>query len=493
MNACVLRGKTFRRFLGVTLAALAWAGGAAARADLLDERLNEEAPKIVEALRKQGYKSVGVLRFRVKQGHRMTETFSAGPINGNLATRLENALVIHLGSDERQALGVIHDASREAAAHKVGGWYTQEAHRRKLFEIASYPLAWGDLKVKADAFLTGLVRVSPDYKRASVTIEAFSVGDPGKLEKVAEFSFDCDVALLQDLGKSYSLARSRVGAKNGPTLRDMIIQEFERQEAANGGSEGDPKGNGPKKDQAVKIDTPKKASTGNGSTSTMVGDVEFKVLDRGKAQAIKDDTIEALEAASKVAFSITNKSSDRLGVDVRLNGLSVAGEQTSSAANCRVWVLKPGATYVLKGFYDLANRDAKVNVSPFRIAVGDEAKQGIDELGDTANTIQISVFTPTDHPSGEMIVSRNLRRLRASDTLSCRDLGTLQSHLMKQSALKRVTFTEKQEDRLVKRELIVKDEKEENRIRQGLKVEDFPRTSDPVATKTLKLQFKAAE
>src|SRR4051812_30831772 len=88
-------------FLALTLA---WAGSGAARADNLDQKLLEHAPKIVEALHAKGYKNVGVLRFRAHLGHK-ADSFKVGAINGNLVQRLENALIINLGSDDKHALG----------------------------------------------------------------------------------------------------------------------------------------------------------------------------------------------------------------------------------------------------------------------------------------------------------------------------------------------------------------------------------------------------
>jgi hypothetical protein len=54
-----------------------------ARADHLDEVLNKKAPEIVDYLHKHAFKTVGILRFRVKQGTR-AESFQVGPLNGNV-------------------------------------------------------------------------------------------------------------------------------------------------------------------------------------------------------------------------------------------------------------------------------------------------------------------------------------------------------------------------------------------------------------------------
>jgi hypothetical protein len=221
--------------MALALGVCTWTAGAA-RADRLDDRLNTNTPKIIEALHAQGVKNVGVLRFRVQHGTG-TPTFDFGPINGNLVTRLETSLIIHGGHDEKEAIGVIHDAGKTAAHHKVGKWYGNAADQRKLFDIADYPLRVGNSKVKADAFLTGLVKVTPDYKSCTVTIEMLRT--PGKLEKVLDFTFESETQLLLDLGKSYSLSpRSLAKAKTSAARRQLVFDAVSRRDGEGGGESG---------------------------------------------------------------------------------------------------------------------------------------------------------------------------------------------------------------------------------------------------------------
>src|SRR5262245_36535586 len=81
-----------------------------ARADALDRALNDRMPDLVQRLRDRGYRTVGVLRFRAQKGTRPA-SFQVAPINASLTARLENLLVIHAGTDEARALGVLHDPS----------------------------------------------------------------------------------------------------------------------------------------------------------------------------------------------------------------------------------------------------------------------------------------------------------------------------------------------------------------------------------------------
>jgi hypothetical protein len=451
----------------VALAAAVWAGGGSARADRLDDQLLEQAPKIVEALRGKGYRNVGVLRFRVRLGN-APETFAAGAVNGNLAVRLKSALVIYLDTDQG-ALGVIRDASAEAAARGVGNWYRDPAERRKLFDVPGYTLDWEGPKVRADAFLTGVLRVSADLEKAAVTVEAFSARDPNKEEKLAEFTFETDVPLLHDLGKSYAVVPRTPGAADAPRMRRLIIEAIRKQEAS---GSPDPR-EGPPADALV------------------VGDLEFRILADGKALPIKANgqaTVESPDARARVAFRLTNRSKDKtLGIDVRLNGVSLLLEQMAPPESCRVWVLKPGKSYTLRGFY-LNETDLK-NVAPFKVLVGAGAQKKKIELGDRAGEIQVHVFDPAPADEEPMLVStRSLRGLRPSgEPEARRDRATLRARLMKEALLKPVVQTERQGDKVVKREIVVKDEDEEKRLSEKLRAVDFPRTPAPVASRVIKV------
>ncbi len=334
------------------LAAAAWVGvGGAARADRLDQKLLEQAPKIVEALQSKGYHTVGVIRFRVKIGSH-PESFTVGAINGNLATRLENALIIHAGSDEKTALGVIHDASKTALRHKVGNWYSDKGERENLFKI-NYPLAWGNKMVKPDAILTGLVEVNADYTKGTVTIDAFTAKETKLTPLMAKFTFEADAPLLHDLGKSYSVRGLR-GKHTAGAMRNVIFKEVKKRDEDN---------------------TPDKPTN---NSSTMVGDIEFKLLSDGESVTIKAGAdnnkqmqVECPDPSKAVVFSISNKGDKRLGVDLKLNGTSLLLRQAESSEACRLWVLMPGKTYTLKGYYEEASEK---NVAPFQILIGDAAK-----------------------------------------------------------------------------------------------------------------------
>jgi hypothetical protein len=488
--------RTFCRWLR-PLAALALVLGlsaGAARADHLDAQLNDKGNDIVEVLRKKGVKNVGVLRFRVKEGNR-AETFNAGPLNGNLAVRLENVLVMHAGSDEKDALGVIHNAGETAAQHKVGKWHDSEAEQRKLFAVESYPLAWGNKKVKADAFLTGLVKISSDYKHGTVVIEMMRT--PGKVEKLTEVAFDGDPSLLLDLGKSYSLSKRSLGsARTAAKTRDLVFEEVKkRNDTATGdtnpgtgdtnpgtGNSGTtPGGNG---DQPVV-----------NKDSIEVGGVEFQILSGGQPVAIKAKDgannggyqIESPEPGKEVVFKITNKTDKTLGVDVKLNGSSVFLEQTDDPANCRVFILKPEEkyrSYTLRGYIIQESEDAKPKVAPFKVLVGEEAqkwRESAGQLADKAGTLSITVFEEGDQTGTEMLVSaRGVKKHQ--DKAARANLGLLQRSLMKAGHLKRD---------LKQRELIVADKDSMKEVEGIVKSADFTRKTVAIGSATISVLPKA--
>src|SRR5215218_6528032 len=177
-----------RASAAVLLAAFAAAAlPAAARADRIDKRLNEAMPEVKKYLQEKGYKNVGVLRFRVQLGKKAA-SFDNAPYNGNLPRRVENLLIMNGGDGDEAAVGVIRDAGKAAAAHKIHDWFGDEKQRKQLFDV-SYALAWGDKMVKADAFLTGLVCVSQDLKKTTLSLTCF---DRKNLQPKEVVSFTID-------------------------------------------------------------------------------------------------------------------------------------------------------------------------------------------------------------------------------------------------------------------------------------------------------------
>jgi hypothetical protein len=452
-----------------------WLGSnTAARADNLDQKLVDQASKILAALEKNGYHNVGIIRARVQIGSR-EPSFTVGPINGNLPTRLENALVMHLGSEPK--IGIIHNASKAASDAKIGSWYTVPAERKKLFDV-NYPLAWGDKKVKASAIVAPLVKVSADFGKVTVVLEAFTSEKPGTMVHLTDVAVETDTQMLRDLAKSYNVVMRGLKDKSGTNVRKLAIQQVKaRDEETN-----------PPMPNPNPTPTPMPVAAGN---STTVGDLEFKLMYDGAPVEIKGSEIVCPDPGKPIVFSLTNKGPKRIGVDVKLNGTSLFKEQTEPAETCRVWVIDDGKTSNLEGFYDGAN------VQKFKILIGEEAATQRTQLGEKAGLIEITVFPEADTappPSADGLqISRNLRALKAKEEKAARrDLHTLQNTLLKRNLLKREVKMVKEDGRTIKRELIVKDTAAEATAAAELKEVDFKKGTQAPASTTLKLIPKSA-
>lgn len=170
----------------------------------IEEQFLQQAPRIVAHLRQQGYRNVGVLKFRVKKGNGPVSD-SVGTVNTFLAHRLEVALVLASSHDPAQQVGLIRGASATASGIRGAGHTTAQG-RQKLFE-GRYQPAWGDANqtVTADAFVTGVVLVSADLREMRVGILAFDRKN-GELQRIVPvFSADVDADLLNELGESFVL------------------------------------------------------------------------------------------------------------------------------------------------------------------------------------------------------------------------------------------------------------------------------------------------
>jgi hypothetical protein len=168
-----------------------------AHSETLDQELLHQAPRVLRYLNERGWRNVGVLKFRVQKGNERISD-RVGPLNLNLATRLEIALV--LADDVRKPVNIIRDAS--AVATKIpGANHLNQSGREALFR-GRYPLAWGDQQVEADAFLTGVAILSPDLRQVKVEILGFGRNSP-KMENIAEFTASTDPPVLVDVGESF--------------------------------------------------------------------------------------------------------------------------------------------------------------------------------------------------------------------------------------------------------------------------------------------------
>lgn len=190
-------------FWPVVFALAVWLGGdSRANADPIDEKLFRLAPRMVKELRESGYANVGVLKFQVQIGAK-APTLTGGRLTANLATRLENALMLELADD--RPLGVARGAGAWAARKAPTATYVTAEGKNQLFDL-KYPLCWGNKEAAVDAFLTGTVHLSDNLQQTTISLVVFDKKQSASRE-MARFTVRTDRGLLADLGLNFCFAQ----------------------------------------------------------------------------------------------------------------------------------------------------------------------------------------------------------------------------------------------------------------------------------------------
>jgi hypothetical protein len=366
--------RLFRR-IAVVLVALALGSvwPKTARADNIDERLLREATTVLQSLKDRQYRNVGILKFQVKKGDRPA-SLDVGLLNANLATRLENALI--LVNDVSQPLGIVHNASLVVASGKNAGYLDADA-RKKLFD-ATYPLAWGKERVSVDAFLTGVAQLDRDFRKTTVVIQVFDRKNP-ELQEIARFTVDTDRSILSDVGESFALI------KRGDDADEAAIVDVTDR------NEGKPK-----------------------NIETVESILDLELYYDGQKQTITTDGTGNRRApepgeGKRVQFKLRNKTQETLALVLRINGVNTLGKEgpERQVDRCTKWVLRPGQWYSVNGFYldDNKVEEFKV-VSPGALTSLDPRKMGL---------IEVAIFRKDEaaDPLGSRRIT-NLRGLSAS-------------------------------------------------------------------------------
>jgi len=365
-----------------------------ARADKIDQKLTDEMPKVVKYLKDHGYKNVGVLRFRAQKANDKHAHFDMGEINGNMADRLENALVMNAGqakNPEAPAFGVIHDAGAVAGKGKVGSWFNHPEERKKLFGL-SYPLAWGKESVKPDAFLTGKVSLAEDLAHTAVRIECFDAKSD-KIAEVLKFSVPTDRHIVRDCNLPYTLtkaqhqtlARSARSAKSRDQQQqvqqktDQVVLQQAQQQQKQPNKPQQPPGtqDGPAVPQQV----------GGIKLKITAGDADVAL--RPNSSQVGTFEMDCPARDSVVVFHLENTSPDELGVVLKVAGMATLGQQKDQAENCRKWLVPAGKTYQIKGFYV---GEGFKSLKKFSVKTKEEAKQTNQQLDDSIDLIEMYVF-----------------------------------------------------------------------------------------------------
>src|SRR5579884_1676597 len=385
-----------RRWVFFGLAALVASLGTlpSVRADALDSALRIRAAKeIMPKLRADGYHNIGVLRFRVQKG-KAEPTFTAGLLNSAMATRLENALI--LADSEKHPVGITRDAGTVAANKDRRATYLTTDGRRQLFDN-EYPLAWDRRQVKVDAFLTGLVQVSPDMRQSTVIVQLFNRKHPENLQEIDQFTVRNDLGVFSDLGTRYSVVKRdlRLGADNSAEpetaparphkARQPVVPPRQTQETA---SQVVP----PRQTQQTPSNVVPVAYKDDLEALELI---DFKVYYDDRlmplVQRSGDCTIPPpTDATKEIRFDLANKTGKPLAVVVLVNGINTVNgsEQGKAPAGYTKWILKDQRTYSINGIWSADGQ----TVHRFKVASAAQLAAMSDLNLDKLGQIEIFVF-----------------------------------------------------------------------------------------------------
>jgi hypothetical protein len=346
-----------------------------------------ESKAIVAAAETLKAKNIAVLRFEVRLGSEKL-MFRAGTMSSEMVRRVENVLI--LGADEQNPAYTVLTAADEVAlalarqTKSAVDWTTPEG-RKKLFDL-NLPVAWdSDKKLSPEGYMTGIVKVTPDFKKVSVELYGFTKADPEprKLmtletaEDGKKGGIPVDPAMLASMG---------VGSDTGLALA--------------------PRG-------ANDLANPSDKKPLDASPFPLKMEILF---DGRVAQLVRDEgglgefqvttPAAGVRQRQRVTFAIQNTGKERLAVLLCVNGrntIAVDDENLDKSDKprhkFRMWVLDPNKKYAVKGYLlDEAGSVAEL------LLPEEQASQGYD-------TIQVFVYgkpPPAPRPS-------NVKLPRTSD------------------------------------------------------------------------------
>ena len=349
-----------------------------AQGQTIHQRLQEKAPEVVDYLNAHKLKTVGVLKFRVQKPGEKTSD-SIGPLNSLLADRLEVALILANPFDDEKQLNIVQDASSQVAKIPDVSHLTNEG--RKQFFEPEFELAWGDQKLKADAFLTGIVQVNKDRKSATIGILCFD-REGETLDRIGEaFQASLDASSVAEMGESYVL---RGAFDDGSTTATTSSSATENS----------------------KTSTALEQQVLNESTRVRTQLTAFPLQDRSAPVALEvryDGKPVALEFREGQAFVAEPNEGQQvelvltraefvkgtLGVVLKVNGENTLFRQTGRDLECSKWLLTPEHTQtVIKGYQI---KDSNVAEKFTVLSQADSDKLAVD-YGRNVGQIQLTVF-----------------------------------------------------------------------------------------------------
>jgi hypothetical protein len=333
----------------------------------LQRQLLKAAPQVLDYARKNGYRNLAVLKFRVKQGKRPI-TDRIGPLNLRVADQLELALVVK--NPVNNPLGIVHDASSVAAKISGANHLTEEG-RAPLF-TGEFPLAWGKGKVTPDLFVTGVIELSDDFKRMTVAIVAF--GKSAKLEAVTQFQANPTVTDVIAVGGSFSRgAFDGAATAAGDSTSDTTIQVAAVENASRVLS----------RQAQHPLQNPRLPVVLEIRYDNQLQTVEFN----GGEARVREPS-----EGQKVTFVLRRRDGGdkrRYAVVLKVNGENTLYRQRLDDLVCRKWVLEPGERPLTIDGYQMTETETQV----FKVLSKAASEARAIDYGADVGTYSIVVFT----------------------------------------------------------------------------------------------------
>jgi hypothetical protein len=321
----MFRGFAVRFVAVISLAAMA----VPSQAEEVDKLLYRQARKLYETIAAKKAGVVGVLKFRAQKAVE-PETFFAGPINIHMADMLESVLIAGRFNLD-QNTKIVRNASLTASSAGQRLNYLNPVDRTKLFNLV-YTEAEGQT-VTPDVFFTGLVKLDQKTHQTTVVIEAFDK-EGQSIEEIVRFTADSDRNVLGDFGQAYILARRDVFAR--PDADGVIAAETQ---------------NAP---WAGRISPASRSDSLAMLRMTLNSEpIPFELDPDGTSPgALRFTCREPLETDT-VQFAIQNVTKDvRVACVLKVNGENTLFRERDAAVNCRKWIVGPGESKTIGGFYD---------------------------------------------------------------------------------------------------------------------------------------------
>ncbi|MCZ2344094.1 MAG: hypothetical protein LC104_20215 [Bacteroidales bacterium] len=319
-----------------------------APADTVDWVFLKNAPQIFSATEKLGVSDVAVLNFSIRRPDGQVD-FRSGVANIDLARRLENTLI--LANNDKAPLMVLTgsgEAARKLPANTT--WKTVEG-RKTLATIGKLPIAWDSTNsALPQAFVTGELAFSADYRSITITLYGFTAQQPAELKSLLVLNgysqeqpqtIPTDRGVLAMAGIGYVISHIPESSRN---QTDVAAQKSAAEAFAHSDGFKQLAGASPIRLEFLI----------NGQPIKLYSDPLHPGVGKFVPSALDP------KRGDEVAFRLTN-TSDK---DTYAALLAVNGRNTNSLNpdachlneapphQHRMWVLEPGQTFDILGFYE---------------------------------------------------------------------------------------------------------------------------------------------